>query len=321
MINLKNARVTLLGPKSMLGRQAYKVLFEEGAIIDCVYHEQCDLLSEQQTFKRIDAFRPQYVLNFAGFNGGIKYNSLLPLTIYYRTTEIALNVTNACCSYGVKKLVNVLTSCAYPGYNDGVLKEDMFLSGTPHESVECHGYAKRNAYIFGKQACKQYNIQVVGVILNNCYGPHDSFDPEKTKVVGGLVKRFVDAANTNQKEVVIWGTGKSRREFLYCEDAGRGVVEVLKKYDDISSPINIGWGEDVSIAELAQKIKELSGFKGQLVFDTSKPDGQLKKLLDVTRMNSLLDWKPKIDLDTGLRLTIDYYKDLLADKVSKESDR
>jgi nucleoside-diphosphate-sugar epimerase len=299
-------KVLVTGASSMIGRPTCDLL-EEQYEVDKVLHCETDLLSLVETKKRFAQFKPDYVIALQGYNGGINFNKLLPATIFERTTEMALNVLTCCSMFNVKKVVTVLTSCAYPNTGQP-LKEEEFLSGVPHESVMCHAYAKRNLFLYGLLLNKQYGLNVVSCIFNNCYGPYDSFDLEKTKVVGALIRKFIEAKENNSDKVVIWGTGNQRRELLYSRDAAKGLVTLLNEYNDVKTPINIGSGTDYSIKELAVTIKNVVGYEGELFFDTSKPDGQMSKVLDVSKMNKLF---PYLDVYTpiekGLKETVKWF--------------
>lgn len=309
MLNLSGKRVLVSGGTSMIGGCAYKSLYDRGAYIDPVPHVECDLLDYNQTISRFLRFKPDYCLHLAGFNGSIGFNKDFPADIYYRTVQMGLNVLHAARETGVKKVVSVITSCAYPDLGlDAVLHEKDFWNGLPHPSVECHGFAKRTLAEFSRQLSKQYDLKAVSVILNNCYGPLDNFDLQKTKVVGAFVRKFVEAADRDDPEVVCWGTGNPRREVLFCADAGEAVVRALESYDDCELPINIGHGTDVSIKELAELTAELADYKGRIVWDTTKQDGQMRKLLDSSRMRELLQFEPKVSLRDGIRTTINWYR-------------
>lgn len=310
MIDLKNKIVSVTGANSMIGSKICLKLKERGAIVDPILHSETNLLFESSTNERLEKTRPDYLIHCAGFNGGIQFNKDLPLTIYYRTVTMAMNVINAAASHGVKKVVSLLTSCAYPS-QDGFLKEEDFLKGECNPSVECHGYAKRALFIYGKQAYKQYRLNCVGVIFNNCYGEGDTTDPNRCKVCGSLVMKIVKAKKLGLPNITVWGTGKPRRELLYCEDAAEGAIRTLEYYNDNTLPLNIGWGLDQSIGELAQRIAKIAKYDGNIVYDVTKPDGQMQKLLDVSRMESILCWKPSISLDEGLEKTIRYYDSLI----------
>ncbi len=306
MLDLKNKKVLVTGAVSMINSQIVKKLKLRGAIVDPVYHNQTDLLSESAVNDRFNHSKPDYLIHGATYSGNIKFNLALPQTVFYRSTLMGMNVLNAASSHKVKKVVCLLTSCGYPGNISGMLSEDQFLMGRPHETVACHGDAKRALFLYGQMTYKQYGMPCHGVIFNNCYG-EETFDLERTKVLGSLIKKIKDAKAQNKPEIIIWGSGQPRREFLHAEDAAEGAIQVLESYDDINLPLNIGWGTDQTILELAEKIKRLSEYDGNLVLDLSKPDGQMQKLLNVDRMKKLLQWKPQIDLETGILKTIWYY--------------
>ena len=180
----------------------------------------------------------------------------------------------------------------------------------PNESVEAHGLSKKAVYHFSRQLNKQHDIRAVCTVFNTVYGPYDSFDIDKTKVVGGLIKRFVTAVRDGDRMVECWGTGSPRRELIYCEDAAEGIIQTLEKYFDIKYPINIGYNEDISIKELANLIAELAGYSGEISWDTSKPDGQFRKILDSSRMkNYEISVENRTSLRSGLSKTIEWYID------------
>lgn len=294
----------------MLGRPTVELLKAEGAIVKEVFHIDYDLTSQSECTRLFNDFpNPTYLIHFAGFNGGINYNKKLPATIFERTVKMGVNVLAMAASHKVKKVVNLMTSCAYPPTEEP-LKEEQFLTSEPHPSVRCHALAKRTLYIFSQLLEQQYGMRTVSVILNNSMGPFDSFDLEKTKVVGALIRKFVEAKRNKEPEVVVWGTGKARRELMYSKDAAKGIVEVLKHYEDTSLPINLGSSIDHTIASLAEKIKDVSGYTGKIVFDTTKPDGQMRKILDITRMQKYLpDYFPDTPIKVALKETVQWYEE------------
>ena len=327
MINLEGKRVLVTGAGSMLGREIVKVLEKRGAISLQVFRTQsfniidnniisCDLLEQEHTVRLFDNFYPiDMVINGCGVNGNIGYNLSHPATIFGETLYMNMNILGCSTLNKVSKIVNLLSSCAYEPKE--ILEEKDFLSGTTDESVESHGLARKGVFAYGKFLNKQYGLNSVGVVLNNCYG-YAAFDrPHKLKVADNLVKKFVDAKYNNDKEVVVWGTGNPLRELLFCEDAAEGVVKVLEHYEDNNEVINIGGGKDISIINLANLIKELVGFEGKIVLDTSKADGQMKKLLCNKKMREVLGWEPPTSLKEGLKLTIQHYTDNYVEK-SKE---
>jgi nucleoside-diphosphate-sugar epimerase len=309
MINLENKKVIVTGAASMIGKSVTKKLEERGAIVHKVLHAECDLLDYNQTIKVFEDFNPDYCIHAAGYNGNINFNKLYPSDIFYNTTVMGVNTLKACAETGVEKVVSVLASCAYRSTNDS-LREGDFNEGLPDKSVEAHGLSKKALYYYSKQIHKQYGTVAVCTIFNTAYGPHDSFNVNKTKVVGGLIKKFTDAAKNKEPRVTCWGTGKPRRELIYCEDAAEGVIQALEKYTVVDYPINIGYNKDISIKELAELIASIVEFEGEIYWDLDKPDGQFKKILDSSRMKECnINIENPVSLEAGLRKTIQWYKE------------
>jgi len=300
-------KVMVTGGESMIGRAICQELKSLGAEVDPVPHSECDLLLEEPIMKRMAMFGPKYVIHAAGWNGGIGWNKEYPATIYKRTAQMALNVYScaAMCG-GVKKVVGILASCSYPDSKSPYFQECHLWNGLPNPTVECHGLSKRIIADFGRQIAKQTDVKCVYCILNNCYGPHDSYHPDKTKVVGALIRRFVEAKQQNLPEVVCWGSGAPLRDFIYAEDAGRAVVKCLMTYSDPTGGLNITTGNEVSIKDLSLMIAELVGYDGDIVWDTDKPDGQMRKSLSNTKQREIfyMDWTP---IREGLAKTIEWY--------------
>jgi GDP-L-fucose synthase len=314
MICLKDKKVMVTGGQSMIGGATCTALEKRGAIVDRVPHSECNLLEYDKIDYRIYNFSPNYIIHAAGFNGGLNFNKQFPASIYGKTAEMAINVLCAASVYKIPKVVSILPSCAYSyqdkeGWTREILSEENFTDGAPHPSVECHGLAKRILFDYSRQIHKQYNLNYVCAILNNCYGPRDSFDINKTKVVGALVKKFVEAKRTGAPYVEVFGTGAAKREFLFSEDAGEGIVRVLESYDDPTLPINLGSGKEISIKKLAEKISGLVEYDGEIKYLVEYGDGQLRKLLSDVRTKELLNWSPKTRIDIGLMKTIEYYEE------------
>ena len=309
MINLENKKVIVTGAGSMIGKSATKKLEERGAFVHKVLHTECDLLDYNQTIKVFENFQPDYCIHAAGYNGNINFNKLYPSDIFYNTTVMGVNTLKACAETGVEKVVSVLASCAYRSTNDSLRERD-FNEGLPDKSVEAHGLSKKALYYYSKQIHKQYGTVAVCTIFNTAYGPHDSFNVNKTKVVGGLIKKFTDASKNKEPRVTCWGTGKPRRELIYCEDAAEGVIQALEKYTVVDYPINIGYNKDISIKELAELIASIVEFEGEICWDLDKPDGQFRKILDSSRMKEYnINIENPVSLETGLRKTIQWYKE------------
>lgn len=323
-------KVLVTGGNSLIGKELLPLLKEDGYQVIAPTKQEMNCLVLQMVYDFFEKYKPDYVIHLAGFNGGIEFNRRVPADIYMQTAYMALNVTGAA-SYYSKKLVSVLPSCAYyPNQRfqergfpieelpADVLNEEEFENGLPHPSVECHGLAKRILFDYARQLNKQFGFNAVCCVLNNCYGPGARYDePDRLKVVDALIKKFCDKKielessnklNVKDKSVVVWGSGEPRREVMFCKDAAEGILEVFKHYNDPTEVINIGCGYDVSIRELAYMIQDLVDPSIQVIFDTTKPDGQMKKMFDITKMKEKLGgWEPKTDLYTGLKATIEWY--------------
>lgn len=307
MLNINNSKVLVTGGSSMIGRSVIKKLKERNCEILQPTHSELDLLKFTDTIDYFVSNKPEFVIHAAGFNGNISFNKVYPQDIFFRTTTMGLNVLTACSEIKVKKVVSLLASCAYRS-TDETLKENEFLIGNPDQSVEAHGLGKRNLFIMSKQANKQNGLNAVCTVFNTAYGPFDNFNVEKTKVVGGMIKKFLTAVENKDDTVICWGTGTPKREIIFCDDAAEGVVQVLEKYDDVNSILNIGFNEEITIKELSEKIAFHCGFTSKIEWDTTKPDGQMRKLLDSSKM---LQHDIKINqtsIDEGLKNTIDWYK-------------
>lgn len=305
MLPLRDKLVAVTGAKSMVGRAVIKELLKHEAIVREISHDDFDLLYYDDAYTAVAG--ADYCVHCAGFNGNIDFNRLFPAKIYSHTAFMALNVLRACQKARVSKVISLLSSCAYP--NKNILKESEFLDGTPHESVEAHGLAKRILFDFSRQLKKEFGFESVCVVFNTCYGPYDSFYEAKTKVVGGLINRIYNANKTGTLYIQCWGTGSPRREFIYVDDAARGLVEALQKYNNPQSPLNIGSGTDNTIKELADTICEVVGYTGDIIWDASKPDGQYQKLLDNTLMQTILPDMTFTPLKEGIKKTIQWYTD------------
>lgn len=289
----------------MIGGCVCDVLEKQGHTVDRVPHSECNLLAVEEAMNRLLSFKPDMVVHAAGYNGGIEWNRMYPEEIFSRTARMALNVLESCIVANVSRVLSIISSCAYPDKGQDVLYASDMWEGSPNPTVECHGLSKRILHAYSRQINKQHGKNYVCAVLTNCYGPRDNTDPLKTKVVMALIKKFVEAKKSNLPEVVCWGTGSPRREFMYCEDAGEALVKVLFDWHQ-SDLVNVGVGYDVSIKELSELIADIVGYKGKVVWDTTKADGQMKKMLD----SSALGYKPKTLLAEGLTKTIEWFKEV-----------
>lgn len=268
-------------------------------------HDELDLLRQNEVRNFFEAEKPEGVILAAAKVGGIMANMKAPAEFLYENLEIQNNIIHAAYLSGIKKLLFLGSSCIYPRLAPQPMKEEYLLEGKVEPTNEGYALAK----ITGLKMCEMYNRQYgtnfISVMPCNLYGPHDSFDRERSHVVPGLIRKFHDAKEQNASEVMVWGTGKARRELLYVDDLAEACFFLFEKYNG-SEFFNIGMGSDVSIEELAYLIKDIVGFEGSLCFDREKPDGMPQKILDVTRLTNY-GWKYKIGLKEGLENTYHWF--------------
>lgn len=268
-------------------------------------HQELDLIDRQAVEVFFAKEKPEYVFLAAARVGGIYANSIYPAEFIYQNLMIQINVIDLSYRYGAKKLLFLASSCIYPKVCSQPMKEEYLMTGPIEPTNEPFGIAK----LAGIKMCQSYNSQYgtnfISVIPANVYGINDHFD-EDGHVVASLIKRFHEAKTKGYKSVTIWGTGKPKREFLYVDDLADACIFLMDRYNK-SEVINAGTGYDTSIAELAELIKGVVGFKESITYDTERPDGNPCRLLDVNRINNL-GWKAKIELKTGLDLTYQWYR-------------
>lgn len=267
---------------------------------------ELDLRNQQAVEEFFKIHQPEYVFLAAAKVGGINANHKYPAGFIYDNLMIQTNVIEAAYRHNVKKLLFLGSSCIYPKFARQPIKEGYLLTGELEPTNDAYAIAK----IAGIKMCqayhKQYDANFISVMPTNLYGPNDNFDLETAHVLPALIRKFHEAKINKREEVIVWGTGKVRREFLHVDDLADAVVFLMNHYDK-DEIINIGVGEDISILELAELIKKVVGFKGNIVFDQSKPDGTPRKLLDVSKLNGL-GWKARIGLEEGIRMTYECFK-------------
>lgn len=264
-----------------------------------------DLRDRKQTIELFEKVRPEYVLNCASYVGGIQFGLKHTAEIYTNGLMIQTNIFEACNLLNIKRMVNPISNCAYPG-QASFFKEEEFWDGPLHESVLVYGMVRKMSLIGAKAYGRQYGLDTINLILSNMYGPEDHFEEERSHALGALIMKIVDAKRKGSPNVIVWGTGTPVREWLHVDDGARAMIKALdmETYEDI---INIGVGKGISIKEMALLIKEIVDYEGELVFDETKPDGAPYKTVDGALGEKLLNWKPEIDLKEGIRDTIDWY--------------
>ena len=303
----KTDKIYIAGHKGMVGSAILNALIKEG-FTNCIYRtsKELDLRNQQATEFFFNEEKPKYVFLAAAKVGGIIANNTYRADFLYENLMIASNVIHSAYKNGVTKLLFLGSSCIYPKMAEQPIKEEYLLTGPLEETNEPYAIAK----IAGVKLCEtyreQYNADFISVMPTNLYGKNDNYHPQNSHVLPALIRRFHEAKIAGLNEVVIWGTGTPLREFLFADDLAEACLFLMENYSE-KQLINIGSGTDISIKELAMLIKEITGFKGELVFDTSKPDGTPRKLMDVSKINKL-GWHYKTKLKDGIKSA---YEDFL----------
>ncbi|OPY29977.1 MAG: dTDP-glucose 4,6 dehydratase [Methanomassiliicoccales archaeon PtaU1.Bin030] len=246
------------------------------------------------------------VLHVAGRGGGIGYNQRNPGSLFYDNIIMNTHLMEAARLEGVGKFVGIGTVCSYPKYIPVPFREENLWMGYPEETNASYGLSKKMMIVQSEAYRRQYGFNSITPLLVNLYGPRDKFDLEDSHVIPALIRKFVDARRVGEKNIIVWGTGKASREFLHVRDAAEGILLAAERYDR-SEPVNIGSGSEVTIKELTELIAELSGFRGEILWDESKPDGQPRRCLDTSRALQEFGYRAKVPLRDGVQETIEWY--------------
>jgi len=304
-ISLKNKKIFVAGHTGLVGQSLSRRLEKEKCKILLVNKKSLDLRDANKTDKWLKLNKPDYIFIAAARVGGILENSSYPANFIYDNLSIALNLIHLSYTNNVKKILYLGSSCIYPKFSKQPISEDSLLTGHLEPTNEWYAIAK----IAGLKLCKAYGIQYkknfISAMPTNLYGPNDNFDVNSGHVLPGLINKIHNATKLNKKNVIIWGTGKPKREFLFADDLADALVFLMKKYNQ-NQHINVGSGNEVSILNLAKTIGQVIGFKGKFIFDKSKPDGTPRKLINSKKINSL-GWKSKTNLLDGIKLTYESY--------------
>lgn len=303
-----NKKVVVTGGAGFLGQSVVALLQKRGCKNIFVPRSKDYNLRETSAIKRLlKTTDPDIIIHLAASVGGIGANRENPGKYFYDNLIMGVELIEQARLHGVKKFVAVGTICAYPKFTKVPFKESDIWNGYPEETNAPYGLAKKMLLVQAQAYRQQYGFNTIYLLPVNLYGPKDNFSPESSHVIPALIKKCLDAIKSNEKKIVVWGSGKPTREFLYVEDAAQGIVLAAEKYNK-SDPVNIGAGHEISIKELAKLIAELTGFKGKIVWDASKPDGQPRRCLDTTLAQKEFGYKAKVKFKEGLKKTIDWYK-------------
>jgi len=305
---IAGSRVLVTGGAGFLGREVCGRLEEAGAS-DLVIprRAQHDLTEQQVVRDLLSSTRPDIVVHLAAEVGGIGANMANPGRYFYANAAMGINLIEESRRVGVTKFVQVGTVCAYPKFTPVPFKEEDLWLGYPEETNAPYGVAKKSLLVMLQSYREQYDFNGIYLLPVNLYGPYDNFDLETSHVIPALIRKFITARDSSSPTVTLWGTGSPSREFLYVSDAASGIVTATERYDG-PDPVNLGNGREVPIRLLAETISNLVGFEGEIVWDTSKPDGQPRRALDVSRAKELFGWEATVDFEDGLRRTIEWWE-------------
>ena len=305
--DLANKRVYVAGHGGMVGSAIVRRLKSETCTVIAAERAKLDLTRQVETEGWISAARPDVVILAAAKVGGIAFNDAYPVEFLADNLAITLNVIRGSYAAGVRKLLFLGSSCIYPKHAPQPMREEMLLTGPLEPTNEWYAVAKIAGIKLGEAYRREYNADFISIMPTNLYGPGDNYHPEHSHVPAALIRRLHEAKLTKAPKVTVWGTGRPRREFLAVDDLADACVFVIKHYSGAGF-LNVGTGQDVTIADFARLVAEIVGYPGELVFDPSRPDGAPQKLLDVAKLTNL-GWRPKMPLREGIRAA---YADFLA---------
>lgn len=308
-MDLAGRRILLTGGAGFLGRPVQALLEQRGAGEIIVPRRREHDLTRQETAERLvlDA-RPDLVIHLAAEVGGIGANRANPGRFFYANMAMGLHLIEAARQAEASKFVQVGTVCAYPKHTPVPFREDDLWSGYPEETNAPYGIAKKSLLVMLQAYRQQYGFDGIYLLPVNLYGPGDNFDLDTGHVIPALIRKFVAGRREGASEVEVWGTGSASREFLFVDDAARAIVDAAERYDG-PDPVNIGAGREITIRDLVGIIARLTGFTGSIRWDTSRPDGQPRRMLDTSRAAALFGFRAEIGLEEGLRRTIQWWEE------------
>ena len=307
-MDLSNKRITVTGGKGFLGTHLIRKLKEERKCQNVFIADlpEYDLRVLENIKRMYEEQRPEIVIHLAAVVGGIGANRENPGRFFYDNAIMGIQLMHEAYLRGIEKFVALGTICCYPKYTPVPFKEENLWDGYPEETNAPYGLAKKMLLVQSQAYRQQYGFNSIFLMPVNLYGPGDNFDPKSSHVIPALIKKCIDAKENNDDHITVWGTGKASREFIYVEDAAEGIVLATEKYDK-PFPVNIGAGFEIKIKDLVELIAKLTGFEGKIVWDTTKPDGQPRRMLDTSRAEREFGFKVKTSFEEGLRRAVEWY--------------
>lgn len=311
MTDLSRKRIVVTGGAGFLGQAVRRVLRQRGVADDQVIvprRTEYDLTVESHVERLYDTARPDVVLHLAAEVGGIGANMEHPGRFFYANMAMGLHLVECARRRGLEKFVHTGTVCAYPKHCPVPFREENLWNGYPEETNAPYGVAKKAVFVMLDGYRREYGLKSAVVVPVNLYGPGDNFDPRSSHVIPALVRKCEEARLAGDPQIVCWGTGAATREFLYVDDAAEGIVRAAEVMDE-PVPMNLGGGAEIPIRDLVGRIAKACDFEGRIEWDASKPDGQPRRCLDISRARRLLAWEPKQDFDAGLAATVAWWRD------------
>jgi GDP-L-fucose synthase len=309
MIDLTKKRLTITGGKGFLGKQLVRKLIENRKCSDVFIADlpEYDLTKLSDIKRMFDVQKPDIIIHLAALVGGIGANRENPGKYFYENAIMGIQLIHEAYLHNITKFVALGTICCYPKFTPVPFKEEDLWAGYPEETNAPYGLAKKMLLVQSQAYRRQYGFNSIFLMPVNIYGPGDNFDPKSSHVIPALIKKCIDTVKNNKDYITVWGTGDASREFLYVDDAAEAIVLATEKYNK-SDPVNIGAGKEVSIKDLVDLIAKLTGFKGKINWDKTKPDGQPRRMLDTTKAEKEFDFIAKTDLNKGLINKIDWFR-------------